>query len=41
MTNPTMPLTGLAEKDAQVDVLRQMVKFMAQRVLRAATSAGR
>jgi hypothetical protein len=36
-----MPLAGLAEKDAHVDVLRQMAKFMAPRVLRAATSAGR
>jgi len=38
MTNPTMPLAELAEKDAHVDVLRQMVQVMDQRVVRAATS---
>ncbi len=29
MTNPTMALADLAEKGAGVDVLRQMVQFMA------------
>ena len=33
MTNPTMALAELAEKGADVDVLRQMVQFMAQRLM--------
>lgn len=33
MTNATMALTELAEKGADVDVLRQMVQFMAQRLM--------
>ena len=33
MTNATIALTELAEKGADVDVLRQMVQFMAQRLL--------
>ena len=33
MTNATMALAELAEKDADVDVLRQMVQFMAQRLM--------
>ena len=33
MTTPTMALTELAEKGADVDVLRQMVQFMAQRLM--------
>lgn len=32
MTNPTMALAELAEKGADVDVLRQMMQFMAQRL---------
>lgn len=33
MTNPTMALAELAEKGADVDVLRQMVQFAAQRLM--------
>ncbi len=33
MTNPTMALAELAEKGADIDVLRQMVQFMAQRLM--------
>ena len=33
MTNPTIALADLAEKGADVDVLRQMVQFMAQRLM--------
>jgi putative transposase len=33
MTTATMALTELAEKGADVDVLRQMVRFMAQRLM--------
>ena len=33
MTTATMALAELAEKGADVDVLRQMVQFMAQRLL--------
>ena len=33
MTNATMALSELAEKGADVDVLRQMVQFMAQRLM--------
>ncbi len=33
MTNPTMALSELAEKGADIDVLRQMVQFMAQRLM--------
>ena len=33
MTNPTMALADLAEKGADIDVLRQMVQFMAQRLM--------
>jgi transposase-like protein len=33
MTTATMALTELAEKGADVDVLRQMVQFMAQRLM--------
>lgn len=33
MTNPTIALAELAEKGADVDVLRQMVQFMAQRLM--------
>ena len=33
MTNPTLALAELAEKGADVDVLRQMVQFMAQRLM--------
>jgi putative transposase len=33
MTTPTIALTELAEKGADVDVLRQMVQFMAQRLM--------
>ena len=33
MTTPTMALAELAEKGADVDVLRQMVQFMAQRLM--------
>jgi putative transposase len=33
MTNPTMALADLAEKGADVDVLRQMVKSIAQRLM--------
>jgi putative transposase len=32
-TATTMALTELAEKEADVDVLRQMVQFMAQRLM--------
>ena len=33
MTNATMALAELAEQGADVDVLRQMVQFMAQRMM--------
>jgi putative transposase len=33
MTTATMALAELAEKGADVDVLRQMVQFMAQRLM--------
>ena len=33
MTTATIALTGLAEKGADIDVLRQMVQFMAQRLM--------
>jgi putative transposase len=33
MTNPTIALAELAEKGADIDVLRQMVQFMAQRLM--------
>jgi len=33
MTNATVALAGLAEKGDDADVLRQMVKFMAQRLM--------
>jgi len=33
MTNPTVALAELAEKGADIDVLRQMVQFMAQRLM--------
>lgn len=33
MTNPTMALAELAEKGADVDVLRQMVQFMAEQLM--------
>ena len=33
MTATTMALTELAEKGADIDVLRQMVQFMAQRLM--------
>jgi putative transposase len=33
MTTPTIALTELAEKGADVDVLRQMVQFMAQKLM--------
>jgi putative transposase len=33
MTNATIELTELAEKGADVDVLRQMVQFMVQRLM--------
>ena len=33
MTNPTMALAELAEKGADIDMLRQMVQFMAQRLM--------
>jgi hypothetical protein len=33
MTNATRALAELAEKGADVDVLRQMVQFMAQRLM--------
>jgi putative transposase len=33
MTTATMALTELAEKRADIDVLRQMVQFMAQRLM--------
>lgn len=33
MTTPTIALAELAEKGADVDVLRQMVQFMAQRLM--------
>ena len=32
MTTATIALTELAEKGADIDVLRQMVQFMAQRL---------
>ena len=33
MTTATMALTELAEKGADIDVLRQMVQFMAERLM--------
>ena len=33
MTTPTMALAELSEKGADIDVLRQMVQFMAQRLM--------
>lgn len=33
MTNATMALAELAEKGADIDVLRQMVQFMAQQLM--------
>jgi hypothetical protein len=33
MTTATMALTELAEKGADIDVLRQMAQFMAQRLM--------
>ncbi len=33
MTTPTMSLAELAEKGADVDLLHQMVQFMAQRLM--------
>ena len=33
MTNATIALNALAEKGADIDVLRQMVQFMAQRLV--------
>jgi len=33
MTTPTMALAELVEKGADIDVLRQMVQFMAQRLM--------
>jgi len=36
-----MALAEIGDKDPYVEVLRQMVPFMAQRALRAATGAGR
>jgi putative transposase len=33
MTNATMAFAELAEKGADIDVLRQMVQFMAQRLM--------
>jgi putative transposase len=33
MTTATIALTELAEKGADIDVLRQMVQFMAQRLM--------
>ena len=36
MTTATMALTELAEKGADIDVLRQMVQFMAQRLMELA-----
>ena len=33
MTTATMALAELAEKGADIDVLRQMVQFMAQRLM--------
>lgn len=33
MTNATIALSELAEKGADIDVLRQMVQFMAQRLM--------
>ena len=33
MTNATMALAELAEKGADIDVLRQMVQFAAQRLM--------
>ncbi len=33
MTNVTMTLAELTEKGADIDVLRQMVQFMAQRLM--------
>lgn len=34
MTNATMALTELAETGADIDVLRQMVQFMAPRLMK-------
>ena len=33
MTTPTMALAELAEKGSDIDMLRQMVQFMAQRLM--------
>ena len=33
MTNATIACTELAEKGADIDVLRQMVQFMVQRLM--------
>ena len=33
MTTPTIALSELAQKGADIDVLRQMVQFMAQRLM--------
>jgi hypothetical protein len=41
MTTATMALTELAEKGADIDVLRQMVRHMAQRLLGHARRASR
>jgi putative transposase len=41
MTNATIALTLLAEKGADVDVLRQMVQFMAQRFMKLDVEARR
>ena len=40
MTTVTMALTELAEKGADIDVLRQMVQFMAQRASWGSMSRG-
>jgi len=37
MTNATMALAELAEKGADIDVLRQMVQFAAQRLMELET----
>jgi putative transposase len=41
MTNSTMALAELAEKRADVDVLRQTVQFMAQRLMELDVDAQR
>jgi putative transposase len=41
MTTATIALTLLAEKGADVDVLRQMVQFMAQRFMKLDVEARR